>query len=529
MASFNVLTEPWIPVMDKEGKIQELGIIGALEKAPDLEEICEPSPLMRYGIYRLLIAFLTDALRPEMEEDLADLMEKDQFPMERILEYVMDCEKEGPCFDLFDKERPFLQSIYSEELDASKKTSVAKLLHEFPSGNNAIHFEHRLQDEHIFSPAVCARVLCALNVFCTSGLQGPSSINGAPPWYVILTGKSLYKTLMHNLWIPGGTEISLDSPPIAWRNHLQIKPDGEIANTSYLYGLTWQSRRTCLLAEPKGGICTYTGIQSDILVKEAYFQAGWKFEGHDRWIDPFVTYIFKKDGRVSLKPHESRAVWRDLGAFLFTNTEVMESSNLKAKCPAIIEQYKTMIKRGFWNNDETLSIELFGLATNKASYEGWQHERFKIDWSIVGSEQKSAWLEEALEKTEETNKILRRALHRIPPQHGKKKINQKWFLDELIDQAELQFFTAIRRRFFEELIPRVAKTNTEYGWREPLNEFWFGLLTLEARSIFNQIIDSIGTGARNLERRVAAEKSLFWSLNELMKGGRVANDTGRIG
>ena len=520
MASFNVLIEPWIPVLDKDGNIKELGILEVLEKAPDLAEITEPSPLMRYGIYRLLIAFLTDALRPEIEQDLADLLNTGCFPMDLIRGYIRNCEKNGPCFDLFDKDRPFLQSAYDQKLDEPRKTSVAKLLHELPSGNNAIHFQHTFQDEHAFSPAVCARALCTVNIFCTSGTQGPSSINAAPPWYLIILGKNLFETLVYSFWVPYDLKTSLDNPPIAWCNDISVEPNRDVSNTSYLYGLTWQARRVCLIPDSKGGRCTFTGRNEDTLVREVYFQAGWKFEGYDKWQDPHVTYIYKEDSRISLKPQEGRAAWRYLGSILFARADVLDSAVIKAKCPAIIEQYVSFIKNGFWKGEDILRTEIFGVATDQASLEGWQNDRFDIDWQIARNNQKAAWLQEALVNAEDMNKALRKALHQIPPQHGKKKSNQKWFLDEMIDQAETQFFIIIRRYFFENLVPLVVKTDTsQYLWREGLNEYWNKVLQKEVRTVFERIADSIGTGARNLERRTNAEKSMFWSLNIKSKEG----------
>lgn len=515
MASFNVLTEPWIPVADKWGKIEELGILDILERAPDLTEISEPSPLMRYGIYRILIAFLTDALRPEIEEDLADLMTDGQFPMERIRQYIKESEKEGPCFDLFDEKKPFLQSTYNEVLDEPKKTSIAKLIHELPSGNNAIHFEHLPQDEHALSPAVCTKALCAVNVFCTSGLQGPSGINGAPPWYLIILGGNLFETLVYSLWVPANIEIPIDKPDIAWRNNQQVEPNTGVNVTSYLYGLTWQSRRVCLIPNENGGYCTFTGKKVDILVKEAYFQAGWKFEGYDNWKDPHVAYYYKDNKRGSLKPKEGRASWRYLGPIIFARNDAMASSVKDAQCPAIIEQYHSLIRQGLWKGEEFLRTEIFGVATNKASFEGWQHDRFNIDCRVVSDNRKVAWIQEALVMAEETNKALRKSLHRLPPQHGKRKSNQKWFCDELIEQAEIRFFTIIRQYFFEKLIPSVAETDVEqYHWREELNRFWTDILQKEARRVFNEIVDGIGLGSKNLERRAAAETSLFWSFHE---------------
>ncbi|MBL8065520.1 MAG: type I-E CRISPR-associated protein Cse1/CasA, partial [Chthonomonadaceae bacterium] len=68
--TFNVLTEPWIPVIRLDGTRDELGILPCLEQAHELREIRDPSPIIEFGLYRLLVAFVLDALvmadkRPE--------------------------------------------------------------------------------------------------------------------------------------------------------------------------------------------------------------------------------------------------------------------------------------------------------------------------------------------------------------------------------------------------------------------------------------------------------------------------------
>jgi CRISPR system Cascade subunit CasA len=525
MVSFNVLAEPWIPVIDKQGRKLELGILDVLEQASQLVKITDPSPLLKYGIYRLLVAFLTDALRLKTKNELGELKKQGCFPMDHIRRYVEKCEYDGPCFDLFDKDRPFLQSAYSKDLDESKKTSVAKLFHELPSGNNAVHFEHSFQDNHCISAKVCLKALCAVNLFCTPGRQGPSGVNGAPPWYVLITGKNLFESLVFSMWIPSNIEIAFDDPPIAWCNSAIVQPWSPIATISYLYGLTWQSRRVCLIAAESGGVCTFTGEKTNVLVREIYFQAGWKFEGYDHWYDPHVAYQFsdgkKSEGkRSSLKPHEGRAAWRSLGSILFSY-----SSDASFQCPAIITQYNAMVKGGYWRGEGIIRTELFGIATDQAALNGWQNDRFEIDLKVIQNKQKALWLQGVLAKAEEMNKILRKSLHRIPPQHGKKKANQKWFFDEMITQAEIQFFSAVRSFFFEKIIPKITAVDTngngdeKYRWREKMNTIWDKFLEKQLWEVFNQITNGIGLSAKNLEKRVVAAKSLSGNLYNLKKGG----------
>ena len=99
LTNFNVLTEPWIPIEDFHGHIKEYGILEALEKAHELQGISDSSPLFHYSMYRLLIAFLTDALRPQSVYDLLDIYDAGKLPMKRITQYIKECEVDGTCFD----------------------------------------------------------------------------------------------------------------------------------------------------------------------------------------------------------------------------------------------------------------------------------------------------------------------------------------------------------------------------------------------------------------------------------------------
>ena len=64
-ASFDILRKPWVPVLDAAGQKTELGLLETLERAHELQAIQTASPMEEYSVYRFLIVFLMDALRPE--------------------------------------------------------------------------------------------------------------------------------------------------------------------------------------------------------------------------------------------------------------------------------------------------------------------------------------------------------------------------------------------------------------------------------------------------------------------------------
>ena len=90
-ATFNVLDRAWIPVRTLEGRIETLGIRQVLYRAHELQEITVASPMEEYGIYRFLSVFLMDALRPETEIDIEDLIEEGRFDLETIEAYISQC------------------------------------------------------------------------------------------------------------------------------------------------------------------------------------------------------------------------------------------------------------------------------------------------------------------------------------------------------------------------------------------------------------------------------------------------------
>lgn len=500
LTNFNVLTEPWIPIEDFHGHIKEYGILEALEKAHELQGISDSSPLFHYSMYRLLIAFLTDALRPQSVYDLLDIYDAGKLPMKRITQYIKECEVDGTCFDLFDPVRPFLQSAWDEQLDSKAVRSVALLVHDLPSGNNAIHFDHRLQDTQAFSPQICARALCAVNVFCTSGLQGPSGINGAPPWYVLVSGKNLLERLIYNIWIPV-IELPLDVPPVAWRNGRPVKPGEQVDQTSYLYGLTWQARRVCLLPG-EGGTCTYSGRKSSVLVRKIAFQKGWKFEGHRLWRDPHVPRIENERGISTVKPKTGRAAWRDLGPLMLLYGK--DHNKARYYRPEVIQQYQHLareIERGGW-----VEAEIYGIVTNQAKYISWIQDRLGIDYRLVADETRAVLFQNELTLIETVNFELKRAL--------KGTLAPAAFCE----QAETIFLGQIRPHFLGGFQEEVALADvSKPDWRESLKEKWRNQLKKITRRMFEEFLDKLGTTAGMLERAAKARRYFYSKLNKLLK------------
>ena len=121
-ATFDILSEPWIPVVGENETTGELGAAGDTGAgSPASGRFKTLSPLVEYSVYRFLVVFLMDMLRPEDTQALEELLEEGRFDPDRIRDYVALCRLEGVSFDLFDEKRPFLQTAYRGKWDRKPK------------------------------------------------------------------------------------------------------------------------------------------------------------------------------------------------------------------------------------------------------------------------------------------------------------------------------------------------------------------------------------------------------------------------
>ncbi len=294
--SFHVLTEPWIPMSTG----QTVSLLQALEQAHTLEGVQCAFPPESCAVYRLLIAFVMDALALRTRDERLALLAKGRFDMDVFRNYTSICEQEGASFDLFDPCRPFMQAAYDSALDKEPKPASTIVL-QMPSGNNHVFFAHAPQ-AHL-APGEALRHLLTAYLFATAAAQGyPSSVNHTPCIYALHHGDTLFETLVLNLVSMAECgNIRYGKP--AWRSAEGVVPKKAFADVEMLAALTWQPRRATLICGEDG------------LVSQLYWQQGHDFKGNVLWRDPHVPYRMHKTGEyVPLKPQMGRAFWRDLGA-----------------------------------------------------------------------------------------------------------------------------------------------------------------------------------------------------------------------
>ena len=382
-ATFNMLDCGWIPVVCEDGTQKLLGIRETLAHAHLLQEISDPSPLDEYSLYRFLGLFLMDALRPEEEGDIEDLLQEGKFDMERIEAYISQCQSEGVSFDLFDEERPFLQSEYDCSLDGKEKP-VSVLDCTMPSGNNHMHFIHALSEKQ--SAEQTAKKLLTSYWFCTAGAQGyPSGVYGAPPYFGVIQEATLFGTLA-NLLIPiDSIGISFDDPPVLWRRTMPVRQKKEVGQISWLEGMLFPTRRIHLNADENGYVIS------------VYLSQGENYVNKEAWRDPYVTYRSNETSVFPLRPHADNPIWRNV-------CDILDIPGNHAS--RVLNIYRSL------HGNQDIHMCLYGVETSQASYLSVQRHDLRLPLSLADDD-RIGLLQACVMVAAQLSRVLRRALEQI--------------------------------------------------------------------------------------------------------------------
>lgn len=362
--SYSVLYDSIVEAEYLDSHREKIGLYKAITQAHQIRDVYAVSPLSRYALLRLFIAFLMDMSRLDNVYDRKALLKAGLFDGGVLDNYISECEKDGPRFDLFDNEHPFMQSVYDAQLDTSTSKPVAILFFELPSGNNHVHFDHRLETQHSVSVLEAFQGLCSTYAFCTAGVQGyPSSVNNTPPLFMVVEGESLFHTLVLNMLSAQECgNIPLGCVP--WREDKPVIPKEICVNVGMLEALAWLPRRATLMLDEDGR------------VSSVRFQQGRNFLGNDLWHDPHVPYRHNRERLSTIKPQLGREVWRDLGALTMAQEgayvpplTIMQAGSVWAKAPSLLRVWYT------------------GLITNKAAILGWTEGRLAVPTLLLESDE----------------------------------------------------------------------------------------------------------------------------------------------
>ncbi|HHL3258215.1 type I-E CRISPR-associated protein Cse1/CasA [Citrobacter braakii] len=193
---FSLITEPWLPVIDRQGQRRKISPRELADN--DIIELAWPRADFQGAAYQLLIGLLQTVFAPEDEEQWGDIWEDGIDPdrWQKALERVAVAMQFGP------QKPAFLQEFSRLDVENS---AIAGLLIDAASGNavelNKDHFVKRRIYRH-FCPH-CA-VMALYTVQTNSPAGGPgfrTSMRGGGPLTTLLMPVQPNEPLWRKLWL----------------------------------------------------------------------------------------------------------------------------------------------------------------------------------------------------------------------------------------------------------------------------------------------------------------------------------------
>lgn len=302
-----------------------------------------------------------------------------------------------------------------EAKEKSYAKSVANLVHELATGNNATLFDHTSENiVGAVSPAVAARLLLAFQSFAVAGLltfevgQDPKrfkSADNAPlvkGAVTLVRGQNLFQTLMLNLHkynLPDAEPFKMDkSDAPAWeRDEKTVAEDRQ--PRGYLDLLTWQSRRVRLIPE--------MDETEQAIVKEVVIMKGHQFpDGFSLPMkEPMLAFHKLEKAQKGQDPwpavtiREDRALWRD-------SLVLFQSVQEKRSRPKVLDWLSDLSHSEVIPQTAAYVVSIVRLITNRALVSMWRHERLPLPLQYLEDEKLVGKLKEALDLAEKLGKAL---------------------------------------------------------------------------------------------------------------------------
>ena len=335
---FNLLDEPWIKVMDGEGRVADVGLRDCFRRAHEFKALAGDMPPQDVAVLRLLLAILYAALARDLFRRGGDwkeardmwkgIWEAGLFPMDRLETYFKEWQDR---FWLFHPERPFYQVNGVQ----GTRYSAAKLFGDLSESENKVRlFPIRAgAGKKSMDKADAARWLLYLIAFDDTSVK-PSkeakslnkkekrkheeknrdnrgSLAGLGLVYVV--GGNLFQTLLMNwvLFDPFHKTVYPDEPPCWEVNTARVEERAFIRQPLSPCSLfTLQSRRISLERDRNDQVTGYRIIHGDGFDGECCFA-----ENMTLWrLDTSKNAHFPKPFDAA------RQSWRDLQALTLQDT-----------------------------------------------------------------------------------------------------------------------------------------------------------------------------------------------------------------
>ena len=255
---YNLLNQPWIPVLWNDGRFSRLGIQKALTSSHEIRQIAASNPMDRVALLRFLLSVLMWC-----EENAKDLFASLGQSGEGIPETSLGRLREhAAVFNLLGDGPRFYQDRLAVE---QERRPIADLLVEFPGEKSVNHLRHVVHDgSYGFCPACCAMGILRLSVWAPANRFYPASVNPASAAYAMIDGKNLLHTLFANL-----PETNARASQAPWLSDEAPNSPDAVAK------LAWRPRSLWLNVGNSPGHCANCGC-FDQLITSLCSRRGWE-------------------------------------------------------------------------------------------------------------------------------------------------------------------------------------------------------------------------------------------------------------
>lgn len=417
-SSFDLITEPWIPVVGVDGSTSAVSLEQLVIDAHTIRRIAAEAPTMTAALHRLVIALVHRVYGPPKDALWGELWSGNQLPAEPLRTYL---DRYRERFDLFHPTLPFMQCA---ALGGLTPATPGKLVPYRAVGNNVTLFDHTTStDRLLLTPPEAARWLVTAHAFDPGGMKTPyakdKSSERAPCnnfGVVVIEGRNLKETLLLNTLVyrPDDEKpymTTRDDRPV-WEdpNPPSPEPDKRVPR-GWTDLLTWPSRRVLLLVDRTSGstvvdgVVVTPGVRLDIVLpdeeKMSAFRRPKDTKGRPKLDAPILP--------IRLRP--VRGIWRHSVELLLSDSK--EEGRTRQR-PRALDQISELAERPsnlYFPANTVYTLRVFGqqLDSKASVVETWLEEEVPAPLALLraSDENLAALVGDAITLADETGSAIR--------------------------------------------------------------------------------------------------------------------------
>lgn len=487
--SFDTVDAAWVPVVGLDGTRGRVSLRAAFSNAHRIRSVSHSVPIFELGVWRLLIAIATDVLKPNRLRDVANVLSAGAFDA-AVFDRYFDSWRSR--FDLFHPATPFLQQAAA----AGGLKPLSALSPLVPSGTNTTHWQKGSESRLWACPACATLLLTSFAPAMTAGGAGLSpSINGAPPYYCLVDGPSLFSQIVMNLW--GLAPPSLKGGSPSWRSSRPLDTEHRRTETTLLEAYTWQPRSVRLLPD-ESHECSLCGERAPVAIRQAYFSKG-ESCAIEQWRDPNLAYVSNREKTSALRPRESRDAWRDVDALLLLPHHAGHARAVER--PAIVSQFAELAAEGL-SPASRMGLRLYGMRTDmKMKVFEWKSEALVLPVPIAPNQRRYEALVQAVGRADGCGRALASAITNAT---RRPSFDHRDLAKSLFIPAQRRYWSELEGAFHR-LADSLATPGAVDGAQLiAAGDRWNAEVSTAAREAFDEAIDRLQGGARQL---IATERA----------------------